>query len=205
MDRFHANGTSVYRLSPQVVLEEFDDGALVLCLTDRHLFELNLTACRILQFTDGARQATQVAEMVAQTFEIPYAEALTDTVTLYEQMLAQGVVEMVDLKADSQSTDQVSTPSTRYARNPDVVLREEDEDGGLLFNPDTNQVRVLNTTGLFIWKQCDGTRDVDEIVRLLQESFEDTPVKEVIADVHEFIEGMIQAGFIGVVQSASAE
>jgi len=39
---------------------------------------------------------------------------------------------------------------SRYLCNPDVVLREEDEDGGLLFNPDTNQIRVLNHTGLFI-------------------------------------------------------
>jgi hypothetical protein len=34
-----------------------------------------------------------------------------------------------------------------YLRNPDVVLREEDPDGGLLFNPDTNQVKVI--TGNF--------------------------------------------------------
>jgi hypothetical protein len=40
-------------------------------------------------------------------------------------------------------------------RNPDVVLREEDPDGALLFNPDTNQIRVINSTGLFIWKHCD--------------------------------------------------
>jgi hypothetical protein len=26
-------------------------------------------------------------------------------------------------------------------RNPDVILREEDPDGALLFNPDTNQIR----------------------------------------------------------------
>ena len=25
-------------------------------------------------------------------------------------------------------------------RNPDVILREEDPDGALLFNPDTNQI-----------------------------------------------------------------
>jgi len=41
-----------------------------------------------------------------------------------------------------------------YSQNPDVVLREE-PDGALLFNPDTNQIRVINTTGLFIWRACD--------------------------------------------------
>ena len=60
--------------------------------------------------------------------------------------------------------------SPRYIRNPDVVLREEDADGGLLFNPDTNQVKVVNTTGLFIWQQCDGARDLAEIVGAVQEA-----------------------------------
>ena len=46
-----------------------------------------------------------------------------------------------------------------YIRNPDVVLREEEADGGLLFNPDTNQIRVVNATGLMIWKLCDGEHD----------------------------------------------
>ena len=45
-------------------------------------------------------------------------------------------------------------------RNPDVVLREEDPSGALLFNPDTNQIRVINGTGLFIWKHCDGKHDL---------------------------------------------
>jgi hypothetical protein len=46
------------------------------------------------------------------------------------------------------------TVKNSLVRNPDVVLREEDPDGALLFNPDTNQIRVINTTGLFIWKPC---------------------------------------------------
>ncbi len=43
--------------------------------------------------------------------------------------------------------------SIHYLCNPDVVLREEDKSGALLFNPDTNQVKVINNTGLFIWNQ----------------------------------------------------
>lgn len=40
-----------------------------------------------------------------------------------------------------------STPGKdSLIRNPDVVLREENPDGALLFNPDTNQIRVINTT-----------------------------------------------------------
>jgi len=87
----------------------------------------------------------------------------------------------------------------RYTRNPDVVLREEDRDGGLLFNPDTNQIRVLNLTGLFVWKACDGSQTLPEIVTALRESFDDVPEDEVADHVSEFIEDMMANGFIGVV------
>ena len=59
--------------------------------------------------------------------------------------------------------NQDSTIRAKFLRNPEVVLREEDDDGGLLFNPDTNQVKVVNSTGLFIWKQCDGSRNLSDI------------------------------------------
>ena len=62
-----------------------------------------------------------------------------------------------------------------YKTNPDVVLREEDPEGALLFNPDTNQIRVLNLTGLFIWKLLDGTKDLKSIKERVLEAFEAVP------------------------------
>ena len=94
-----------------------------------------------------------------------------------------------------------AVPGKLYMRNPDVVLREEDPDGGLLFNPDTNQVKVVNTTGLFIWKLCDGKHSLEAIAAALQEAFEDTPAEAVQQDVAEFINGMLESGFIGQVET----
>lgn len=83
-------------------------------------------------------------------------------------------------------------------RNPDVVLREEDPDGALLFNPDTNQIRVINTTGLFIWKHCDGKKDISAIVTALKKAFEGVPEKEVDKQVKAYIDDMSANGFLGV-------
>ena len=83
-------------------------------------------------------------------------------------------------------------------RNPDVVLREEDPDGALLFNPDTNQIRVINPTGLFIWKNCDGTRDLSAIVSAMKEAFDGVPEEEVHDEIHEFITDMHSNGFLGI-------
>jgi hypothetical protein len=91
---------------------------------------------------------------------------------------------------------------TCYLRNPDVVLREEDPDeGGLLFNPDTNQVKVMNTTALAIWQQCREIRTLDEIIAGVQKEFEDVPLEQVAQDVQDYMENMLASGFIGTVET----
>jgi hypothetical protein len=85
-----------------------------------------------------------------------------------------------------------------FVRNPDVVLREEDPDGALLFNPDTNQIRVLNATGLFVWKNCDGKKDLTAIVAMLKKAFADVPEADVDGQVRDFVGDMNANGFLGV-------
>ena len=83
-------------------------------------------------------------------------------------------------------------------RNPDVLLREEDPDGALLFNRDTNQIRVINITGLFIWKHCDGKKDLPAIVSALKKTFANVPGTEVEGQVKAFVKDMRANGFLGV-------
>jgi hypothetical protein len=97
------------------------------------------------------------------------------------------------------------TPTVAYCyiRNPDVVLREEDEDGALLFNPDTNQVKVLNSTGLFIWERCDGIRSLQSIIDELKGEFSQVPLDELDKHVDDFLTDLKQSGFIGTSESGN--
>ena len=88
-----------------------------------------------------------------------------------------------------------------YLRNTDVVLREEDQDGALLFNPDTNRVEVLNSTGLFVWQQFGAAHTLDEILVEVKKAFDEVPENLVAEDVQKFIDGMLASGFIGKVES----
>lgn len=88
---------------------------------------------------------------------------------------------------------------TFYVRNPDVGLREEDENGGLLFNPDTRGIQAVNTTGLFIWRLCDGTRTQSDIAAALVQEYEGATLEDVTPDVQAFVDMMIGIGFLGVV------
>jgi hypothetical protein len=87
-------------------------------------------------------------------------------------------------------------------RNPDVLLKEEDEDGALVFNPDTDKIMVLNPTGLFIWKRCDGNAGMGDLVSEVRDCFSAVPQDRVGEEVRGFIEKMIAEGFIGLIEEA---
>ncbi|MBW1768040.1 MAG: PqqD family peptide modification chaperone [Deltaproteobacteria bacterium] len=96
--------------------------------------------------------------------------------------------------------DKEPVTACQYIQNPDVILKEEDTDGALIFNPDTDQIRVLNPTGFFIWQLCDGSRDLDGITLAVNNFFEAVPRDQVSGQVKEFVNEMVAAGFIGTVE-----
>jgi len=84
-----------------------------------------------------------------------------------------------------------------YLQNPDVVVREVDEDGALLFNPDSNSIRVVNRTGLLIWELCEKGSNVPALVAGLKETFDKAPEDDVPAQVEAFLAELVQNGFLG--------
>jgi len=194
----------IYKLSKNAVLETFEDGGLVLILPERRLVELNPSAVEIIRLLDGFRTPEQVADEIAKSNDIGHNISVTqinqDVLELCEELNQSGVLE---LQPDLQESLNMTTAvATQFLRNPDVVLREEDPDeGALLFNPDTNQVKVINTTGLFIWQQCGEARTLDEIVAEVQKGFDEVPSEQVAQDVQEFVDGMLATGFIGTVEN----
>jgi hypothetical protein len=85
----------LFRLSSQVAVEYFEDGALVLRLTDRNLIELNLTAQDVLSRTDGKLTASQVAAELAEDYQVPEAEVTKDVLALYQHLVDLSIVEPV--------------------------------------------------------------------------------------------------------------
>ena len=195
--------TSIYQLNPKVVIEFFEDGALVLKLEERQLVEFTPIPSDILRNSDGVNNVGVIAELIASEFQISLEIALQEVIDLYDQLTEQKII--IELhphlqKGNKNMTENISSTSS-YLCNPDVVLREEDEDGGLLFNPDTSQVKVVNTTGLFIWKQFGQSNEVNSVVQAMLAEFEDAPQDEIFNDVQEFLDEMLQTGFIGTIET----
>jgi hypothetical protein len=89
---------------------------------------------------------------------------------------------------------------TRYSQNPAVAVREEDASGALLFNPDTNQIKVLNETGLYIWKLCDGSRDLNQIVNAVKDAFDTMPDESVENEISAFLTHLLDTQLLGTVK-----
>jgi len=187
-----------FRPAAQVVSEAFENGALVLRLSDQHLIELNSIASAILAKSDGRHSVTQVAASLADAYEIPQTEAFQDTISLYNQLLLQGIVEPVDsVKKDNLSIEQLSGDDLLYIQNPDV-LQQFDEENGLLFIRDTNRVKFVNSTGMLCWKLCDGDHCLAAITAELQPSTSEMPAVILEADVRKFFSDLVKIDFIRI-------
>ncbi|MGV8038668.1 MAG: HPr-rel-A system PqqD family peptide chaperone [Thermoanaerobaculaceae bacterium] len=73
--------------------------------------------------------------------------------------------------------------------NPDLVFRE-DNDGGLIFDPATGDVQVLNETGAFICALLDGSRSAEEIVAEVLEEFEVEDPDAARAEATQFVDAL---------------
>lgn len=80
-------------------------------------------------------------------------------------------------------------------RHPQVIFREED-DLGLLFNPQTGKVNTLNSTGKFIWLQLDGKNDKEQILQEMLQEFEISDLKQAEADFDNFIQELRKWGVL---------
>jgi hypothetical protein len=88
--------------------------------------------------------------------------------------------------------------SAILVQNPAFVLREEEDDAALLFDPDLGAVRVLNGTALAVWKRLDGKRNLSRIVADLREEFEgiDEAAERQVAELLSALSAM---GAVGTV------
>jgi SynChlorMet cassette protein ScmD len=80
--------------------------------------------------------------------------------------------------------------------NPLIVLREENDESALLFDPETGDASTLNAVSVFIWKHLNGNRSVQEIIHQLKDHCENAP-ESIEQDVVEFVNQLLEKGYAG--------
>jgi hypothetical protein len=196
-----------YSLNQAIAIEDFGERSLTLHCTDLQLAGLNATARDIVSRLSEPATLYQVAAALAQDYGQPVDVVLADVQTIVTRMLEMGIVEQVEATQGVSPTvkevDTTMDDTTLYTVNPDVSCREEGPDGALLFNPDTDEVLVINPTGLLIWQALAEPRSPQGTVEVLYERCNNVPESEVAQDVDQFIEQLASKGFISACQSLS--
>jgi hypothetical protein len=188
---------AVWALAGHIEVEHFEDGAVLLDMRRKSVAELERAQAWVLERLDGKRSLAGIVEEYAAAWATSREDAYRGVAAACDRLLELGCLRLAQ-----GSWKGVGMDETRYVQNPDVNLREEDEDGALLFNPDTDRVQLLNSTGLYIWKLCARGRTQSEIAAAFLQDFDEVPAAAVAADVEEFVTGMLDSGFLGV-QDAS--
>jgi hypothetical protein len=83
----------------------------------------------------------------------------------------------------------------------DVIVREEGDEGeALLFDPETERIKVLNRTGLLLWNWCDGEHSRADLVAGLAGEYPAVDREVLVADVDRFLEDLDELGLVREVE-----
>ena len=93
------------------------------------------------------------------------------------------------------------TLESRLATNPNLVLRIEADDCGLLFDPDSGRVQMLNDTAIGIWQRLDGQRTLAEVLDSLRQDYDDIPAGAA-EQILKLVKQFAAAGAVGVWESS---
>lgn len=71
----------------------------------------------------------------------------------------------------------------RWVRKEGVVSREIDGEG-ILYNPETKSMHVLNKTAFAFWRLCDGKHDSAQVAGEIKSRFEVDKGDDVLSDIN---------------------
>jgi len=79
---------------------------------------------------------------------------------------------------------------------PNVVLREESDEWGILFDPDTGASVALNPIAVSIFKAMQKSQSVEKVEEVVRNEYDAVP-DTLVGDISEFVEALAKGGFIG--------
>ncbi|MHB9155196.1 MAG: PqqD family protein [Endomicrobiales bacterium] len=81
-----------------------------------------------------------------------------------------------------------------YVANPEIVFRKEGKEA-LLYDSQTGKFDIINETGIFIWKLCNGTNTEEDIVAKVLDAYS-VSRPAAVKDVKNFLKCVSKSGLI---------
>jgi len=185
-----------YSVNEEVIIEEFPDTFLLFCAKKLKLLKINSVTKLILDLMNGVRSIGKIVETIAEKFELNKDDIAHDVSITVLKMISEDVIFPVVKIIYNGELDM--DENTKLMANPDVSCRVEDEDGAILFNPDTDSTQIINPIGLDIWRALERhPKTLSDVVSHIKNLYNDAPSDQVSKDVEEFIMNLHTKGFIG--------
>ena len=181
-------------VNPDLLKENFNDGTLLLNKKTREVMEISADEQWLLAQVEKKISKVEIRRRFQKKTNILHEEIDKYLDRIYNDFFERKI--LLDLGELMKS---------KYKQNPVVNLREEDEDGALLFNPDSNRIQLLNNTGFFIWKQCSEGKTSIELSEAVRQEYSDVPEEQVNEDVKKFLNEMVEIGFIEIVKKKKSK
>lgn len=195
---FRLNENYRYKIQDEAAIEDFEDGSLLFLCRQRKMIEINPTARRVLDLMNGKRNLKQIIKIMSHDYKLNEKNIREDVHKLVNDLGTQGAIKPLVRVAIKRR--QKMDKSASIMSNPDVSLREETDDGAILFNADTDSLLIINPVGLAMWRFIRAhPRTKPNIVAHLKEVCEDVPLDQVETDVDKFVAALQGKGFIGEV------
>lgn len=182
-----------------VALATFPDGHTAFQAADCRMLALNETAAKLLQWLHLPQSLDTLLALIDKSNggAAPINGSLPDLLDELESLrLIKRRVLCVCRWKETCSMNETA----RYLANPDVSCRIEDEDGAILYNPDTKSCQVINAVGLELWQHLGAPRSMDELTDHLCDTYDEVTRETATNDSKTFIQALILHGFIGEVE-----
>lgn len=82
------------------------------------------------------------------------------------------------------------TGTSRYQANP-VVSCGDEEDGAVLYNPDTDDTTIINLPGRVLWGFMETPRTVGEMAEHLMAVYCDVAAEQAAEDAAQFVRSLL--------------
>ena len=89
----------------------------------------------------------------------------------------------------------MSILNEKFIMNPDIIMEKED-DGSLLFNQETGEIKILNVTGAFVCERVNGELTGHDIVTQIKEYFDCSDDEDIEKDIEMLLGDMQKSSLL---------
>jgi hypothetical protein len=83
----------------------------------------------------------------------------------------------------------------RFIHHAQIIFRRE-KNGAYLFDPDSGNLKYLNSVGALLYELCDGLHPVQEMIAKIASEYQGVPTEQVENDVNRFLADLMHMNYV---------